>query len=110
MTPETEACERRCFNDTDFFGGAGMAAGDFRIFISAVTSELGQARDALAADLRARRLAVKVQSEFRQEAESDTLLSKLHDYIRDCAAVVCLIGKRSGACPTVAEAASFAQM
>src|SRR4051812_32467209 len=82
----------------------------FRIFLSAVTSEFGKARNALAADLRSRGLLVRVQSDFRQEARADTTLRKLHDYIRDCAAVVCVIGTRSGACPTSAEAARFAHM
>jgi tetratricopeptide (TPR) repeat protein len=82
----------------------------FRIFISAVTSEFGRARDAVAADLRAREALLRVQSDFRQEAGSDTTLRKLHDYIRDCSAVVCIIGKRSGALPTPKEAAPFAHM
>jgi hypothetical protein len=64
-------------------------AADFRIFLSAVTSEFGTARDALAADLRSRDTLVRVQSDFRQEADSDTTLKKLHDYIRDCSAVDC---------------------
>jgi hypothetical protein len=84
-----------------------MASGEFRIFISAVTSEFGKARDALAADLRSRDTLVRVQSDFRQEADSETTLRKLHDYIRDCSAVVCVIGGRSGACPPSAAAAPF---
>src|SRR5215217_68753 len=72
-----------------------MATGEFRIFLSAVTSEFGKARDALAADLRSRGLLVKVQSDFRQEADSDTTLRKLHDYIQDCSAVICIIGTES---------------
>jgi hypothetical protein len=55
-----------------------MAAAEFRIFLSAVTSEFGRARDALAADLRGSRgLLVRVQSDFRQEAAADTTLRKL---------------------------------
>src|SRR4051812_37919333 len=87
-----------------------MATGAFRIFLSAVTSEFGKARDALAADLRSRGLMVKVQSDFRQEADSDTTLRKLHDYIRNCSAVICIIGTRSGACPPPAAAEPFAHM
>jgi tetratricopeptide (TPR) repeat protein len=87
-----------------------MANGEFRIFISAVTSEFGKARDGLAADLRSRDTLVRVQSDFRQEAGSDTTLKKLHDYIRDCSAVVCVIGARSGACPPSAAAAPFREM
>jgi tetratricopeptide (TPR) repeat protein len=70
-----------------------------RIFISAVTSEFGKARDALATDLRARGHEVTVQSDFKQSPDSETLLGNLSDYIRDCHAVVCIVGKRCGACP-----------
>jgi hypothetical protein len=59
---------------------------EFRIFLSAVTSEFGRARDALAADLRSREALVRVQSDFRQEAGRDTTLKKLHDYRRDAPA------------------------
>jgi hypothetical protein len=62
----------------------------FRVFLSAVTSEFGKARDALAANLRSRALMLRMQSDFRQEAGSDTTLQKLHDYIRDCSAAVCV--------------------
>ena len=77
-----------------------------RVFLSAVSSEFAQARDRLAADLRARGAFVSVQSDFRSE-QADTLLGKLHDYIRDCAQVVCVVGTRSGVCPTVKEAEPF---
>jgi tetratricopeptide (TPR) repeat protein len=70
-----------------------------RIFISAVTSEFGKARDALASDLRARGHEVIIQSDFKQSPDSETLLGNLADYIRDCHAVVCIVGKRCGACP-----------
>jgi tetratricopeptide (TPR) repeat protein len=70
-----------------------------RIFISAVTSEFGKARDALASDLRARGHEVTVQSDFKQSPDSETLLGTLSDYVRDCHSVVCIVGKRSGACP-----------
>src|SRR5205823_9710968 len=75
-----------------------------------VTGELGAARDAVANELQARDVQVRVQRSFRQEAESDTLLRLLHDYIAGCNAVVCVIGKRSGACPPPAAAAAFAHM
>jgi tetratricopeptide (TPR) repeat protein len=87
-----------------------MPPDEFRIFLSAVTSEFGKARDAVAADLRSREALLRVQSDFRQEPGSDTTLKKLHDYIRDCSAVVCVIGKRSGAFPTPEEAKPFAHM
>jgi tetratricopeptide (TPR) repeat protein len=87
-----------------------MPQGEFRIFLSAVTTEFGKARDAVAADLRSREALLRVQSDFRQEAGSDTTLRKLHDYIRDCSAVVCIIGKRSGALPSPKEAEPFAHL
>src|SRR4029453_17329659 len=87
-----------------------MATGEFSIFLSAVTSEFGQARDALAADLRARGLLVNVQSDFRQEADADTTLRLLHNYIRDCSAVIWIIGTRRGDCPPPAAADPFADM
>jgi len=83
---------------------------EFRVFLSAVSSEFGSARDMLAASLRSRDLLLRVQSDFHQEAAADTTLRKLHDYIRDCSAVVCIIGQRSGAMPPAASAAPFAHM
>jgi hypothetical protein len=87
-----------------------MPPDEFRIFLSAVTSEFGKARDELAADLGSREALLKVQRDFRQEAESDTTLRKLHNYIHDCSAVVCVIGRRSGAVPPPAAASRFAHM
>jgi hypothetical protein len=78
----------------------GMGAvSEFRVFLSAVTSEFGQARDALAKDLGARDTLVRVQDSFRPEAGADTLLLLIHDYVRGCTAVVCVLGTRSGAFP-----------
>lgn len=82
----------------------------FRIFISAVSSEFATARAALASDLRARGLEVKFQEDFRQEAGTETTLQKLERYIRDCDAVVALMGSRSGSLPPPAAAAPFASM
>src|SRR5579871_4520497 len=87
-----------------------MTTGDFRVFVSAVSSEFGRARSAVASDLRSRELFVKVEDDFRQEADADTMLRKLHNYIRDCAAVVCILGERSGSSPTPDEAAPFAAL
>jgi hypothetical protein len=72
--------------------GSGMAA-EFRVFFSALTSEFGSARDTLAASLRSRDLLLRVQSDVRQQADAATTLRKLHDYIRDCSAVVRIIGR-----------------
>jgi hypothetical protein len=85
-------------------------AAEFRVFLSAVTSEFGLARDAVANDLQARDLRLRVQRSFRQERGADTLLRLLHDYIHECDAVICIIGARSGACPSPGEAAEFAHL
>ena len=62
------------------------------------------------ADLRARDCDVTIQSDFKQGPDSVTLLKSLYDYIRDCHAVVCLIGKRTGAYPPQAAAERFKDM
>ena len=82
----------------------------FRVFISAATSEFEKARSSVASDLRARGLEVKVQDDFRQEAEADTTLRKLHDYIKDCSAVICIIGSRSGAVPPAPTVQPYADL
>ena len=87
-----------------------MTERDFRIFISAVTTEFGKARDALASDLRSRGATVRVESDFRQEVGADTTLRKLHDYVRDCSAVVFIAGRRSGSFPPPASAVEFSDM
>jgi tetratricopeptide (TPR) repeat protein len=88
---------------------ARMPQERLRIFISAVTSEFGKARDALAADLRARGHTVTVESDFNQRPDSETMLGELADYIRDCHAVICIIGKRSGSCPPARAAERLAK-
>ena len=85
-------------------------ADEFRVFISAVTSEFGKARSAVADNLGAREVRVRVQDEFRQGGDAESLLERLHDYIRGCDAVICVVGKRSGASPSPAAAERFAKM
>jgi tetratricopeptide (TPR) repeat protein len=80
------------------------------VFLSAVSSEFETARNEIANDLDSRNIRVRVQRSFRQEVGADTVLRLLHDYIASCTAVVCVMGKRSGAFPTPAEAAPFAHM
>ena len=87
--------------------GTMSAAPRFRVFLSAVSSEFGDARSLVGSDLRARGLEVKVQEDFRQEVGSDTTLRKLHDYIRECSAIVCVVGRRSGSVPPDAAAEPF---
>ena len=87
-----------------------MANGKPRVFISAVSGEFETARNSVAADLRARDCAVTIQSDFKQGPDSVTLLNSLYDYIRDCQAVVCLVGKRAGAYPPKAAAERFTDM
>jgi hypothetical protein len=96
-------------NRRSWTGREPMAA-EFRVFLSAVTSEFGTARDAVGNDLEARDLQLRVQRSFRLEPDADMSLRLLHDYIRECSAVVCVIGERSGARPSPAAAAEFAHL
>ncbi len=84
-----------------------MSEAGYRVFLSAVTSEFGKARNEIASDLTARGLTVKVQRDFRQEAETETTLAKLDKYIRGCDAVVHVAGKRSGSFPGEDEARPY---
>ena len=83
---------------------------EFRVFLSTVSSEFAAARDALAKDLLARGIKVRWQEMFRQEETAETSLGLLHDYVRDCQAVVCVLGQRSGACPPSKAADTFKHM
>jgi tetratricopeptide (TPR) repeat protein len=83
----------------------------YRVFLSAVTSECGEARKLVASDLRSRGLEVKVQEDFRQEpGENATTLKKLHDYVKECDRVVAIMGGRSGSFPPADAAAPFKNM
>ena len=83
---------------------------DFDVFISAVTSECGAARDRVAIHLRNIGLRVAVQEDFSHLPEPKSTLQKLHDHVRNCAEVLCILGQRSGACPSDTEAEPFAAM
>lgn len=85
-------------------------AEDFRVFISGVTGEFGQVREAIAAALRRRGMVVKEQKDFRPEPFSATTLKLLHDYIAICDAVVYMVGARSGDKPPRVSAAEFVHL
>jgi hypothetical protein len=74
-----------------------------RIFLSAVTRELGSYRSEVARVLRRGEVEVREQFHFRQGPA--TLLERLRDYIEQCDAVILLIGDRCGAFPTEEHAA-----
>ncbi|HEV7672171.1 MAG TPA: tetratricopeptide repeat protein [Thermoanaerobaculia bacterium] len=76
-----------------------------RIFLSAVTKELGSYRSEVARVLRRGEVDVREQDHFRQG--SGTLLERLRDYIEQCDAVILLIGDRCGAFPTEEHAAAL---
>jgi tetratricopeptide (TPR) repeat protein len=84
--------------------GSGTV-GEFRVFLSAVSSEFRNARNALTDDFGTRDVLVKVQEQFLPDRNVRTLLEALDDYTRSCRAVICVIGKRSGACPKPDEVA-----
>jgi hypothetical protein len=73
-----------------------------RVYISAVSSEFGQARDALESDLQNIGISSRWIGYF-PASSGRTALQLLHDYIRECNVVICLVGAKSGACPSDAE-------
>ena len=77
----------------------------FRVFISAVSGELGSYRREVARVLRRRGLEVRDQEHFSQGPA--TLLERLRDYVRQCDAVILLVGERYGAAPTEEHAGAL---
>ena len=77
---------------------------EFRVFVSAVSKELGEARLEVARVLRRKGIDVEDQAHFAQGG--GVLLDKLRDYIARCDAVVCLIGDHAGVSPTPEHAAT----
>jgi hypothetical protein len=84
-----------------------MSTRRYDAFVSAVTSECGKARDAVATDLRRLDLRVAVQSDLPHDPAEVSLLQALHDTIQDCDEMHCLIGRRSGDVPSTESAAPF---
>lgn len=80
----------------------------YNVFVSAVSSEFETARYEVASRLQVRNLHVAIQRSF--EHGTGMTLGKLHDYIRDCDAVVAIIGERSGAFPGDNAVAPYAPM
>ena len=69
-----------------------------RVFVSAVSGELKSYRSEVARVLRRKELEVRDQEHFRQGPA--TLLQQLADYIKNCNAVVLLVGECAGAFPS----------
>jgi tetratricopeptide (TPR) repeat protein len=75
-----------------------------RIFLSTVSAEFRSYRDALRRDLDRPNVTVKVQEDF--VATGSATLDKLDDYIRQCDAVIHLVGDMTGA-PAQAPSTAF---
>ena len=75
-----------------------MSRSSYRIFLSAVSSELASYREEGARVLRRKGIEVQEQQHFRQGG--GVLLETLQDYIAECDAVICLIGDQCGSLPT----------
>ena len=69
-----------------------------KIFLSAVSGQFRDCRQALASDLRAVGAEVIVQEDFQQHGR--TLLEKLEAYIAGCDRVIALVGDAYGSEPT----------
>jgi hypothetical protein len=65
-----------------------------KIFLSAVSGQFKQCRDALASDLRAIGCEVKVQEDFQQGPRS--LIERLEEYVDQCDRVIALVGDAYG--------------
>ncbi len=76
-----------------------------RVFVSAVSKELGSYREEVARVLRRKELEVRDQEHLRQGPA--TLLEQLRDYVEGCDAVVLLVGERCGAFPTAEHVAAL---
>ena len=77
----------------------------YRVFLSAVTRELGSYRVEVARVLRRKELEVRDQEHFRQG--SATLLEQLRAYIEQCDAVILLVGERCGGFPSEEHVAAL---
>ena len=78
-----------------------------RVFISCVTAEFGAYRAEIARMFRRADWDVKIQEEFRQVPE--TTIQKLSNYIRECDAVIHLIGEGAGALADPSAVTGFLQ-
>ncbi len=76
-----------------------------KLFLSAVSSEFLTHRNLLASDLKRPNLDVAVQEDFI--VTGSTTLTKLDTYIRQCDAVIHLIGHASGEVPEVPAVAAL---
>jgi hypothetical protein len=65
-----------------------------KVFLSAVSSQFRDCRNALASDLRAVGVEVTVQEDFQQHGRN--LLEKLQAYITSCDRVIALVGDAYG--------------
>src|SRR6516162_10115145 len=65
-----------------------------KIFLSAVTKQFKECRDALASDHRAIGCEVKVQEDFQQGPR--TLIERLEEYVAGCDRVIALVGDAYG--------------
>ena len=79
-----------------------------RVFVSGVSVEFESARRAVARDLRAKKLTVIEEQDFRNEFGPETLLQKLHDEIEKCDVLVAIVGRSSGQEPPEASAVRMA--
>ena len=80
---------------------------NIHIFLSTVSAEFRSYRDALRHDLDRPNVAVKVQEDFI--ASGTETLDKLDDYIRQCDAVIHLVGDMSGAGANATAVAAIRQ-
>jgi Domain of unknown function (DUF4062) len=82
-----------------------MSSPSVRIFLSAVSDEFRDYREALRRDLTRPNVEVKIQEDFK-DLGGDTL-DKLDQYIANCDVVVHLVGDMTGSAPKVRVSQAF---
>ncbi len=85
----------------------GEFAMSHKVFLSCVTKEFERYREMLAKDLRRSRVEVRVQEDF--VVGRHTTLDKLDEYIKDCDAVIHMVGSATGSPAEPAEVADLLQ-
>ena len=84
-----------------------------KIFLSAVSGQFNECRNALASDLRAIGCDVKVQEDFQEGPR--TLIEQIQQYVAQCDRVIALVGDAFGceasgvAVPAVDPSRSYTQ-
>ncbi len=82
----------------------------FRIFLSAVSSEFASVRDDLFKQLEKHGFDVTYQEKLVPKGDADRTLDKVYAYFQECDLIIYLVGQRSGGFPAEKVAAKYANL